>query len=444
MNPQLKRQYHELELRSDDGMGELRSEVHKITRNHITHEERGAALRALMTAPRPKATVSASSASKELRLQEHPVVAPRLQALPVELTESIALHLDPTSFGTFRLSCRALRYKSSHCFVKKFFTRRILRLNWVSMRRLSIIQNSECFNAAIKELVIRVEDEGRFCKPTNHVRIASQNRLYHSMNGNRVIDRARYDSSQGQQIEMMLDRIMYRLPVLKSLRFVSEQSNNSKHRNSMSNHAISMVLAAIASRGTKIHTLYMGGSEAKEFICRDYHGHHALQKVLSRDAAALKRAFETLKHLDISWSSTYREARQETQSTVDDFPNSLLKVTPYLETLTLRDPGHVWRGFEPYSQIAYLDHFLVSLTKLKSVELEVPGLCAGGKSLAVMKRFGEKCCGQVEQVILRGLTGVSKQQANVVAQRMRDELGVVNVEIHLAVQGHENLNDDYV
>lgn len=146
------------ELGADDGKSELRAKVTAINNSSLSHEEKGAALRALMTGKREndKLKAAASSGSTKGLLPENKIVAPMLEAMPVELIETIAQYLLVRDFAALRLAGRAARDKSAHGFVKRFFARRTMRLEWVSMRLVVLILGHAEFGPAVRELCVLV------------------------------------------------------------------------------------------------------------------------------------------------------------------------------------------------------------------------------------------------------------------------------------------------
>ncbi|KAK8246292.1 hypothetical protein HDK90DRAFT_7144 [Phyllosticta capitalensis] len=77
--------------------------------------------------------------------------------IPVELTEAIANHLSLDDFSNFRLTSRKLREKSFDLFIKRYFTRRVVKLQPHNLRRLIEIAAHPPFKGQIRCLEISPE-----------------------------------------------------------------------------------------------------------------------------------------------------------------------------------------------------------------------------------------------------------------------------------------------
>lgn len=397
------------ELAEDDGMNDLRGKIHEINSRYITHELRAAALRVLMTTKPNSGLISnlSSTSSTKLRdkLPEVAVAAPRLEALPVELVENIARGLTVQDFAAFRLSTRTLHDKTNYAFTKQFFEKRVIDLEWQSLRRLAIILNHATLGRAIKHLVVMVEEEGRFlrdAKPRN--RYGHFGEDYRNRGGN--------DSAQARSLQTILDRTLSRIPVLMSLEFRATTAY------SMSSQAIAIAFAAIALSGTKIRSLRIGGQhDAERGIFFDHGGR--LRTILTQENKSLRRSLESLTWLELSWT-------QETREPECECTNSLLMLSPTVEVLVL------WENKleTEMNSVDYLNSFRTPLPKLRVVKLCDPNLDATGRYWRSVVAFLQRCGGSVEELhICRTQRPPSKFDI-MLAERVGKELHIAKVEIH--------------
>ncbi|KIW00122.1 uncharacterized protein PV09_08304 [Verruconis gallopava] len=428
------------ELGEDDGMAELRARVHEINRRFNTHEERGAALRSLMMS-RPKQAPSASSAwssDTRPRPSKTAAVEPRLEALPVELVESIVLHLDLLDFGRFRQACSALQQKSLPFFTKAFFTTRTVRLNWPSMRHLALLQMQAHLGTAIKDLIVLVEEEGRFCASVSRTAMPLLRRTRD------FACEAPYDANRLRQIETMLDRIFERLrSPLRSLtvRVTGSPRGASGGRGRMSNMALSVIFSALASSGVKVLKLSVGGRSADGAISSVYadtslDGCEPLDAALLRESARLGRVLDRLTVLELCWSPIHRFgfadlADAGEQGSPTGFPNSLLRLAPNLEKLVLRGGQEGRGGAGHRGSVPSLERLVVPLPKLQALDLFTPAFLVEGGHLQILRQFKRRCCNRLEDVVLRGLTGVDASEVESARQMVRDALGLLRAEIQL-------------
>ncbi|KAF2643652.1 hypothetical protein P280DRAFT_496248 [Massarina eburnea CBS 473.64] len=77
-----------------------------------------------------------------------------LIALPTELVEHVAEHLDVVSFCAFRLACSSLTQQSLHRFRERFFRRRTLRWDTSSFHQLEDVTSHPHLGSSIEELVV--------------------------------------------------------------------------------------------------------------------------------------------------------------------------------------------------------------------------------------------------------------------------------------------------
>jgi hypothetical protein len=377
---------------------------------------------------------AASRGKSKVKYQEYVAVAPALEAMPIELIENITQYLSLREFGTCRLSSRMLRDKSTYYFIKRFFEKRTIELEWESLRRLAIIESRELLGPAIKHLVVKVEEEGHFCSMNtqmSNVGIVRRTGPNYADRPGTIIQ----DFGKARQVEMMLDRILDRLPLLASLAFEVQKPPRlgaafPDGNAAMSSLAISLVLASVASCGTKIQSLYIGG-ECDNGAGSYIEHHRDIENVIASDAMRLKRAFRSLKLIELSWGPWrhYPNDDETTFSSETNFPNSLLKMAPDLETLILRDPR-----YENHSnQSTYLDYFRVPLPKLKSLKLYDPNFTASDRDQRHLKGFIKKYANNLKEVYIGRLSSSAVGQAAAFARTARDELELEKFEIDMTL-----------
>lgn len=157
--PSLEQHYHGVQARSR----QLPAKVQKIQRADITFEDCGQKLHKLLTEPHRKAKGLAEKAlySKTSRkgLVPGEIFQPRLTGLPVELIDNIAIRLDVKFLGNFRLTCKTLKVKIAHHFLKEYLISRVVKPEWDSIRRLLMILDHPGIGSAVRDATIDASDQ---------------------------------------------------------------------------------------------------------------------------------------------------------------------------------------------------------------------------------------------------------------------------------------------
>ena len=348
-----KRPHESIELPENDSMTHLRRQVQQIMSSHSTHETCGLALRDLMLARR-------RHGKAVQQLQEKKDIAPRLEELPTELLEGVATYLKKDAFGALRLGSRALRGRSEHLFLRRFFGTRTMRLEWESLKELAIVLAVPHLLGALKRAVFMLQAEDPY---NSHVDRPNRHLATYR------IEAARTESVRTASVSYMLGYALGRIthPVDIELRCLQAGQR-------MSSLDISLVFANVASSSAKMSSLSIGGGpDGGYFNDRD----ECISTVLELDSTSLRRSFQTLKCIELSWTPGPRSRYDDSETEPCEMTNPLLRLAPNLHELV------IWEISDGLSRSLYLDMIHTRMTKLKTLKVYKMPL-----------RYGPNWCGR--------------------------------------------------
>lgn len=385
------------DIPENDGMHQLRSKIQRICSAVTDHEERGQRLHILMTESYQKACerpLPVFEQKLQIGLPEMAKYEPRLQELPTELIEGIALNLELRDFGNLRLVSRVLHRDSTHAFRRVFFGARTVRMKWESLRQFVNMLNDANCGAVLRHVTIdceqAVEDNAGPAGGPPHMPyggVGGQARM------NVPIGRRRFSyeppalpSSSSRRLQELLERAFSRIDRLHSLSLTSDPksfSDEREHladqqtlRRALSHERLTMVLGAIAQGTTRISQLRIGGSPKPGLASFDYFILRDLESsLLSHRQMGLRRAFRDTTTLElVVYSDAANSDQFEPTQTKMDFIIQLFKLTPNLQSLDFclgsSPNGDAYALFEELSQRVKLPH--LTRCALRSFRLTTP------------------------------------------------------------------------
>jgi hypothetical protein len=340
------------DIPENDGNHHLRDRIQRICSNTATHEERGQQLRDLMTESYRKACEPPPPSKKQklkVGLPEMEKYAPRLQELPAELIEYIAVNLALKDFGHLRLVSRVLHRDSTPSFRKMFFARRNVRMEWESLRRLVNIVNDQHCGPALRHLTVDCEPPAPG-PPQLPYRGRAGRQVFNVPRGRA---RPSYQpqpllTSSSRRLQELLERAFSRIDRLQSLSLTSHPTSVVEEqevtvdeawtlRRSLCYEHLALVFEAIAQGNTRISCLRVGGSPNPKVMSFDYFRLSSLDRsTLSQNQVGLRRAFRDMTALEVVvWGSFHDTDQPEPSRSRLDFVVQLLSLTPNIHSFSL-------------------------------------------------------------------------------------------------------------
>jgi hypothetical protein len=333
-----------------DGMQEKRAKIHQIRDQCLTHEERGSRLCALMMESHRVATAPKVS---KATLPVKEFIAPRLEELPVELIENIAVNCNLETLRMFRKASPILGAKSRHYFQRRFYTHRTIKIEYESLRRLMNVLNSEDLGSCLQDLTIIATE--RECEGRNpHFRPPYHRQMRGTVRFGRqtVMGSQQPTDSSSNSLACLLDRIFSRINTLRSLRLVAppykmanlgpedfRAPEDDQDLISLSDETLTMVIEAIASGSTQISQIELGSFDEFARASFDLKGlnmttfeahRNGLKKLRSVKAMTFKFQVQARPEFDHMGNLQEWDARDTA-----GFPLFLLGLSPRLEVLNL-------------------------------------------------------------------------------------------------------------
>lgn len=346
-------------------MVQLRSKIQKIQQSDLTFEEKGQQLYSVITeshrsAAQPKDEAASSTASRK-GLPPREIIQPRLTELPVELIENVAIRLDLPSLKDFRLSCNTLKAKSGHYFRRRFFTTRVVRPEWDSLRTLMMILNGD-LGSTVRDIVIDAHAQDR--RSPGYRPLAAPIRSRGVPYSSRQLSRVSSTNSRtsSQHLSMLFGRTFEKIGFLRSLSFRAFKMSSQVpilYSKECSVNVLEETFKALALSATSISSLTLGTGRSHDydawFRLVDLH-----TEILTADKN-LARVFRNIHTMTLGLG-----VGNPPTGIVSEFPSKLLNMTPNLKNLELAIGSHS----SPDCLAAFTDIAAsTSLTKLVKVDL---------------------------------------------------------------------------
>lgn len=313
----------------DDEVKRLRAKIQKIQHADLTFEDRGRELHRIITDSHRNPTKATGEASSSIinrkGLPQGESFQPRLTGLPVELVENIAIRLGLESLRQLRLSNKTLKVKTGYHFLKSFFTSRVVKPEWESIRRLIMIMNHPDLGSAIRDITVDVSLRHFAPAP------ASQHRNYGAPVSSRRMRQIgpSVGSLNSQNLSSLLFRLFDKIPMLRSLNFRFSRGRE------CSAHVLESALDALASSGRLISSLSLGDYDSKCFFRLPELNHNNFTA-----STTLARIFKHITSLQLSFS-TGTELHMDVfaSNKISKFPSQLLNMTSNVQNLTVSFPS---------------------------------------------------------------------------------------------------------
>lgn len=306
----------------DEKVKQLRAKIQKIQHADCTFENRGQDLYSLVTESHRNAIQASEDAAASIisctRLPCEDKFQPRLTGLPVELVENIAIRLPLEDLANLRLSCNTLKVKIGYHFAKKYFTSRVVKPEWDSIRRLIIIMNNPEFGSVVRDIAVDTCPRSPF-NPTptfqrpNYGVPVYRRRLHQDSLPPNVFDL--------HNLSSLLSRLFDKIPRLRSLNFRVFGSSIDTPQTRLSGgrecsvDILESALNALVSSGRHINSLSLGNYDSDCFF-------HLPSLNVNKLAASatLASIFKNITTLELAFLTSPDD--------ISDIPSSLLNMTP--------------------------------------------------------------------------------------------------------------------
>ncbi|KAF2415386.1 hypothetical protein EJ08DRAFT_684445 [Tothia fuscella] len=430
-------------LPENDNRQQMRARIRNICDNASTHEERGKQLFEFMMEWREEGGImvqedkgrrmAKGKGKEESMANVLPVkekFEPRLQELPAELIEGIVEGLGLIDFGNFRLVSRGLRRDSWHAFRRIFFKKRIIRIEWESLRRFVNILNYEECGSALKELGIDCSD---YAPSTTAAAVPSQQRHPGLPGRNRFRGVRREETRARAQVlsSPLLDLLQRGFSRVTALQSLVIETSSPKPRGLGKGALKKGQFCPLKQqwhskdRTARIAHLSLGSAERFPFSC--FRSSNLDAALLTEGRNGLKRAFKDMKTLDLSLlldsDGIFGLQHDYSPSPGTTFPADLLKLTPNLHNLNLAfGPTGDADALETFDQLIQsgVKFPLLRTCRIHSLAVTVPGL----------KQLFSSCPSTLKEVHLTAVTIHASKNIDEFYQLFGNEIQIEKGEMH--------------